>query len=127
MGGKKGCCRYVCGADGRLVFSKDTSEFEGMSGLPYTMLAIKRHRDIVESLLASVAGGPKQSTLVNIANKMGFTPLFYAAQRQHLDLVQFLLDSGADPAIFGCQDPEENPKINFIALRIWHVITRLSN
>ena len=70
----------------------DTSEFgEEWSALHYA--CYQGHMEVAAILLASVAGGPKQSALVNITNKMGFAPLFYAAQRQHLQLVKLLLES----------------------------------
>ena len=95
-------------ADSRLVFSKDTSEFgDEWTALHYA--CYRGHMEVVAKLLGSVAGGPKQSALVNVTNRLGFTPLFYAAQRQHVDLVKLLLDSGADPCLYGCADPEESP------------------
>ncbi len=96
-------------ADSRLAFSTDSSEFgEGWSALHYA--CYQGHTDTAVKLLASVGGGPKQSSLVNIANDLGFTPLFYAAQRQHMDIVKLLLESGADPCLFGCADAQNAPE-----------------
>ena len=96
-------------ADSRLAFSTDSSEF-GEAGLHCITLVIRATWTVVGRLLASVGGGPKQSSLVNITNDLGFTPLFYAAQRQHIDIVKLLLESGADPCIFGCADTQNTPE-----------------
>jgi hypothetical protein len=51
-----------------------------------------------------------QQINVNIRNGHGFTPLFYAAQHNHKELCQLLLDAGADPTIAG-QDLISYPDI----------------
>ena len=57
-----GCSR----GDSRLAFSTDSSEFgEGWTALHYA--CYQGHMEVVGRLLAGVGGGPKQSSLVNIA------------------------------------------------------------
>ena len=57
--------------------------------------------DIVEELLAAGAS-------VNATNDLGFSPLFYAAQYNHIHICKVLIDKGADPSIAGAaiDEPE---------------------
>jgi hypothetical protein len=49
---------------------------------------------IAEILIAAGAN-------VNKANAFGFTPVFYAAQSGHVEMVSYLIDNGADCAVWG--------------------------
>ena len=56
-----------------------------------TLAAYAGRLDLVKLLVSHNAD-------VNLANKWGCTPLFYAAQRGHQSMVGYLLKNGADPS-----------------------------
>jgi hypothetical protein len=63
-------------------------------GKALQMAAVKRY---VEAITALVKGGAD----VNCRSKYGDTPLMSAARCDYADMVQLLLDAGADPALKG--------------------------
>ncbi len=70
--------------------------YEGHAGFPSLIAALSTDRRDVAEILALLldAGAHIQQKGVN-----GFTPLHYAAAYQTPDLVQLLLDRGADPNV----------------------------
>lgn len=86
-----------------LILSLDQSEFgNNWSILHYAVY--QKNVDMVKYFLTLPLVN------VNIRNGDGFTPLFYAAQQNHKELCQLLLDAGADPSIAG-QDLMSYPDI----------------
>ena len=93
--------------DPRLALAVDVSEFgDNWSALHYA--AYQGHKKIVAQLLQAA---PSKDKLVNKQNALGFTPIFYAAQRDHLDIVEMLLDDGANPGLYGTPYPEGDPDL----------------
>lgn len=85
----------------RLAKAHDDSEY-GESWTPLQYASYQGHASIVERLL-------QVSDLnVNAANKLGFTALFYAAQRGHIGICQMLMDRGADPTLYGTHGDEDS-------------------
>mmetsp|Transcript_2686 Transcript_2686/g.4038 ORF Transcript_2686/g.4038 Transcript_2686/m.4038 type:complete len:455 (+) Transcript_2686:56-1420(+) len=83
-------------SESRLLNSPDTSEY-GNGWTPLHYACYRGHKGIVEELL-------NRNVNVNRANDDGFSPLFYAAQQEHVDICALLLQAGADPTIVG-SDP----------------------
>jgi len=86
----------------RLAQATDTSEHGG----GWTVLHYACYQgsfNIIEELITAGAN-------INTANDLGFTPLFYAAQRGHDDICNYLIDKNADPSLYGC-DPSVDPSI----------------
>ena len=80
-------------ADPRVATATDTNEYgDGWTPLHYA--CYQGLGDIVDALLAAGAA-------VNGTNDLGFTPLFYAAQNNHLHICKLLVEQGADPAASG--------------------------
>ncbi|KAJ1439143.1 ankyrin repeat-containing domain protein, partial [Ochromonadaceae sp. CCMP2298] len=71
----------------------DVSEY-GNGWTPLHYASYRGHTEIVRILIAAKAE-------INATNDLGFTALFYAAQRSFLDICTLLVDSGADPSIAG--------------------------
>ena len=63
---------------------------------PLHCAAYQGQMAMIESLMSS-------NSNVNRSNLKGFTPLFYAAQQGHVEAVKLLLDSGADPTLWGTE------------------------
>jgi hypothetical protein len=74
----------------------DTTEF-GHLNTPLHYSCIQGNMVIIKELLDKGAN-------INMRNKFGLTPIFYAAQSGHLDVCELLLKSGADPTISGSHD-----------------------
>ena len=62
--------------------------------LSTTHTAYHGHETVADKLLEAGAKVDRATTL-------GFTALFYAAQREHIQIVKLLLEQGADPGLIG--------------------------
>ena len=80
-------------AEPALKDSEDSSEF-GENWTPLHYACYQGHEDIVSELI-------DRRAVIDRVNEHGFTPLFYAAQREHVNICQLLLHAGANPTIRG--------------------------
>ena len=84
-------------SDRRIGSASDVSEYgDGWTPLHYA--CYRGYIDIVKELLLI-----KDSDNINInaTNNLGFSALFYAAQCGHIEICEYLLSKGADPAVSG--------------------------
>lgn len=86
--------------DARMASACDSSEY-GDGWMPLHYACYQGFGDIVDELLTA---GAK----VDVTNDLGFSPLFYAAQNNHVHICKVLVDKGADPTIAGATKDEPN-------------------
>jgi len=87
-------------SESRSADASDESEYGG-GWTPLQYASYQGHQSIVEELL-------KVTKQVDKRNDYGFTALFYAAQRCHIDICKLLIDAGADPTIVGIDTINDN-------------------
>jgi Ca2+-binding EF-hand superfamily protein len=85
----------------------DTNE-HGDGWTPLQYACYQGHTDIVVEILSRKNEKKAFLANVNLTNDLGFTALFYAAQRQHVEICRLLIEKGADPTLCGTHqiDPD---------------------
>lgn len=87
-------------AESRNADASDESEYGG-GWTPLQYASYQGYQGIVEEIL-------KFTKQVDKKNNCGFTALFYAAQRSHVDICRFLIEAGADPTIVGIDSSNDD-------------------
>eukprot|EP01041_Mallomonas_annulata_P004111 gene4111-8169_t len=89
----------------KLCDATDPTE-HGDDWTPLHYAAYQGNIPIIEELL-------KCKCKVDALNTSGFTPLFFATQRNHIAVCELLMEKGADPSICG-KNVEEHPTVHYM-------------